>query len=98
MLSKRAAMLMPSPKISSSSMRTSPRLMPIPEQHATVNRHIGVPPRHEFLHRDGALYRGHNRGKLEQDAVTGGLDDAAAVVGNDWIDGSAMIPQSSRCS
>jgi hypothetical protein len=38
---------------------------------------LSVPSRHEFLHRDGKLYRSHNGGKFEQDAITGGLDDAA---------------------
>ena len=52
----------------------------------------GSQPLNEKTIVSGALYRGHNRGKLEQDAVTGGLDDAAAVVGNDWIDCGAMVP------
>jgi hypothetical protein len=49
-------------------------------------RNISVPFRHELLDRNGALDSGHNGGKLQEDAVARGLNDAAAMARHHWID------------
>ncbi len=47
---------------------------------------LGVPLGHRLLHRDRAAHRIDDAGKLDQHAVAGGLDDAAAVLGDFRID------------
>jgi hypothetical protein len=42
----------------------------------------GVPLGHCLLHRDRAAHCIDDAGKLDQQAVTGGLDDAAAMLGD----------------
>src|SRR5260221_250486 len=44
---------------------------------APVDRNVGVALGHAALHFDRAAHRIDNAGKLDQDAVAGGLDDAA---------------------
>jgi hypothetical protein len=45
-------------------------------------RGAGVPLNHSSLNRDRAGYRLYDTGKLYQDAVAGGLDDATSVLGD----------------
>ncbi len=45
---------------------------------AAVRRDAGVPLGHRLLHRDRAAHRIDDAGKLYQQAVAGGLDDAAS--------------------
>ena len=75
-------MLTPSPKMSPSSMMMSPTIDADAEFDAPVGRHVGVALRHSALHLDGAAHRIDDAGELDQDAVAGGLDDAAAVLGD----------------
>ncbi len=45
-------------------------------------RDTGVPLGHRLLHRDRTAHRIDDTGKLHQQAVAGGLDDAALVLGD----------------
>ena len=56
------------------------------ELDAAVLRHIGVALGHAALHLDRAAHRVDDAGELDQHAVAGGLDDAAAVLGDLGID------------
>ena len=47
---------------------------------------IGVALRHPLLHRDRAAHRIDDAGELDQQAVAGGLDDAAVMLGDLRID------------
>ena len=47
---------------------------------AVVRRDACVPLGHRLLHRDGAAHRIDDAGKFNQQAVAGGLDDAAPVL------------------
>ena len=49
---------------------------------AAVRRDAGVPLGHRLLHLDRAAHRIDDAGKLHQQAVAGGLDDAAPVLGD----------------
>ena len=49
---------------------------------AALRRDTGVPLGHHLLHRDRAAHRIDDAGKLHQQAVAGGLDDAAMVLGD----------------
>ena len=49
-------------------------------------RHVGVAPRHAALDLDRALHRVGNALELDQQAVAGGLDDAAPVLGDRRVD------------
>ncbi len=49
---------------------------------AVVRRDTGVPLGHRLLHRDGTAHRIDDAGKFHQQAVAGGLDDAAPVLGD----------------
>ena len=49
-------------------------------------RHIGIAPRHPPLHFGRARHRINDAVEFHQHAVAGGLDDAAAVLGNRGID------------
>ena len=49
---------------------------------AAVRRDTGVPLGHRLLHRDRAAHRIDDAGKFHQQAVAGGLDDAAVVLGD----------------
>jgi hypothetical protein len=48
---------------------------------AVFRRDIRVSPGHRLLHRDRAAHRIDDAGKFHQQAVAGGLDDAAPVLG-----------------
>ncbi len=50
------------------------------EFDALVGRHIGVALRHFALHLDRAAHRVDDAGELDQHAVAGGFDDAAAML------------------
>ena len=52
------------------------------ELHAARRRHPFVARRHDGLDLDRALGRADHARELGQDAVAGGVDDAAAVVAN----------------
>ena len=49
-------------------------------------RHAGVAQRHLALHLDRAAHRVDDAGELDQQAVAGGLDDAAAMLGDLGVD------------
>ena len=53
---------------------------------AVVRRDARVALGHRLLHRDGTAHRIDDAGKLHQQAVAGGLDDAALVLGDLRID------------
>src|SRR5208283_4784077 len=53
---------------------------------AVVCRDIRVPVGHRLLHRDRAAHRIDDAGKFHQQAVAGGLDDAAMMLGDFRID------------
>src|SRR5689334_19526807 len=53
---------------------------------AVVRGGAGVPLGHRLLHRDGTAHRIDDAGKLHQQAVAGGLDDAAVMLGDLRID------------
>ena len=61
------------------------------EFDAAVGRHIGVPFGHPVLDFDGAAHRVDDTGKLGQQSVAGGLDDAAAVLADPGIDDLAPV-------
>ena len=84
--SSRAAMLTPSPKISSSSKMISPTWMPMRNSILKVSRHVDIPRRHRALYFDRAAGRIDGAGELDQHAVAGRLDDAAVMRGNTGID------------
>src|SRR6266404_356251 len=81
-ISRRAATLTPSPKMSFSSTITSPRLMPM----RTCIHRVGETSRHPALNLGSAQHRIGDAVELEQHAVAGGLDDAAAFLGDGRID------------
>jgi hypothetical protein len=49
---------------------------------AVVRRDTSVPLGHPLLHFDRAAHRVDDAGKFDQDAVAGGLDDPAVVLGD----------------
>ena len=78
--SRRAATLTPSPKMSSSSTMTSPRLMPMRNLMRRSSGSIGLAVDHPALHLGGAAHRVDDAGEFRQHAVAGVLDDAAPVL------------------
>src|SRR5208283_3601428 len=52
------------------------------ELYPFVGRHVGVAPDHFALDLDGIAHRIDDAGELGQEAVAGGLDDAAPVLGD----------------
>jgi hypothetical protein len=54
--------------------------------NAVVRRDAAVPVGHRLLHLDRATHRIDGAGKLHQQAVASGLDDAAMVLGDLWIE------------
>ena len=71
----------PSPKMSPSSMMMSPTLMPMrnsmrrPAGAAALGDHLP-------LQLNGTAHRVNDAGELDQEPIAGGLDDAAAVLGD----------------
>jgi len=53
---------------------------------AVVRGDTRVPPGYRLLHRDRTAHRIDDTGKFHQQTVAGGLDDAAAVLGDFRID------------
>ena len=47
---------------------------------------VGIAVFHALLHHDGAAHRINDRGELDENAVTRGLDDTALVLGDQRID------------
>ena len=72
---------------------TSPRFDANAQFNAAVRPDTGVPLGHRLLYSDRAAHRIDDAGKFDQQAVAGGLDDAAPVLGDFWID--QFTPQ--RC-
>ena len=93
MPSSRAATLTPSPRMSSPSIRMSPRLIPILKQHTPVLRDTFVPLGHHRLHSHRALDRIDHRGKLKQHAVPRGLHEATAVLRHEGIGNLAVFAE-----
>src|SRR5262249_10921358 len=52
---------------------------------AVVGRHAGVAAGHFALHLDRAAQRVHHTAELDEQPVAGGLDEAAAMFGDLWI-------------
>ena len=84
-ISRRAAMLTPSPKMSSSSTITSPRLMPM---RNCIHRAGETSVLRRAIRRWISVRTAPRRRRceLDQHAVTGGLDDAAAIPRDGRID------------
>jgi hypothetical protein len=82
MLSSRAAILTPSPKISLSSMMTSPRWMPMRNSIRLAWGYLRVLVGHAALNVDGASRCINGTGKFDQHTVASGLDDATAMCGD----------------
>ena len=78
----RAAMLTPSPWLSSPSTMTSPRLIPILHLKPAVLGNGGVAFGQPALQRDGAFDRVDDAGEFGQHAVAHQLEDVAVVAGN----------------
>jgi hypothetical protein len=65
--------------------------------HAASVFHVGIALRHCPLDRHGALDCIHDAAKLSQDAVTGGVNDAAAVPFDHWeYDGLVLLETANR--
>ncbi len=97
--SSRAAILTPSPKMSPSSTMMSPRWMPMRNSMRLSGWHGGVPLGHRRLDLGRAAQRVDDAGELDQQAVAGGLDDAArcsAIFGIDQL--AADAPSAGRAS
>jgi hypothetical protein len=60
--------------------------MPMRQFDAVVRRDFAVPFGYSPLHLYRAPHRVNDAGKLDQQTVDGGLDDAAMVLGDLWID------------
>ena len=56
------------------------------ELDALLRGDTGIALGHPALHRDGAAHRIDDAGEFDQQAVAGGLDDAAAVLGDVRVD------------
>jgi hypothetical protein len=65
--------------------------MPNAQFDAVLRRDAGVSLGHRLLHRDGAAHRVDDAGKFHQHSVAGGLDDAAAVLGDLRIEELAAL-------
>ena len=96
MPSRRAARLTPSPRISSPSIRMSPRWMPTRQSIRRSLGNPGISLGHQLLERNRTLHGAHHRGELDQHAVAGRLDDPPAMFGNERIGSGAMFAQQTR--
>src|SRR6267378_4155471 len=86
--SSRAAMLMPSPKMSSPSTMTSPRLTPIRSSRRRSGATGSLIAR-DALHLDGAAQRVDDAREIRQQTVAGRAHDPPAMRRNQWVDGAA---------
>ena len=93
MPSSRAATLIPSPRMSSPSIRMSPRLIPILNSMRRSCGHPFVPLGHRRLHRHRAFDRIDHRGKLKQHAVPRGLHEAAPVLRHERVGDLAVFAE-----
>ena len=93
MPSSLAATLTPSPRMSSPSIRMSPRLIPILKQHPAVLRDAFVPLGHHRLHGYCAFDRIDHRGKLKQHAVPRGLHETTPVLRHESIGDHAVFAE-----
>ena len=84
--SSRAATLTPSPKMSPSSTTMSPTLMPMRNSMRRSGGNAALLFGHRRLHLGRASERVDDAGELDQEAVAGRLDDAAAMAGDLRID------------
>ena len=80
--SSRAAILTPSPKMSPLLDDDVAEIDADAELDAPLRRHAGIALRHRALHLDRASHGIDDAGELDEQAVAGGLDDAAAVLGD----------------
>jgi hypothetical protein len=53
--------------------------------YAVVSPDAGIPPGHRLLDRDRATHRIDDARKLDQEAIAGGLNDAAVVIAGDSV-------------
>src|SRR5262249_3378123 len=56
-----------------------------PELDPVLLGNVSVAFRHPPLNLDGTPQRIHDAGELDQHPVSGGLDDASAMLGNLWV-------------
>ena len=68
--------------MSSPSIRMSPKVNPDTKEHAPVLWYADVTLIHDPLYRYRAFHGIDDRAKLEQQAITRGLDDTAAMLGD----------------
>ena len=59
---------------------------PNPEHYPPLGLHLGLPQPDASLHRDGTGHGVHHRAELHDGTVAHELDDAALVLGQEWID------------
>src|SRR5215471_392659 len=90
-VSRRAATLTPSPKMSPSSTITSPRLMPIRRRMRRGSGTCALRSSRPCCTTDSATHRIDDRSKLYQDTIASRFDDAALVLSNQGIDKLAPV-------
>ncbi len=88
-------MLTPSPKMSSPSTMTSPRLTPDPQFETTFGRERVVDRSRGPLHLDGTVQRVYDTRKVRQEAVAGGADDPPAMRRDQRVDRAAQLAERS---
>src|SRR4051794_5199719 len=64
--------------------------------HPVFVRDLVIALGHHALKCNGALHSAHHRGKLDQDAIAGRLDNPPAMLGNEWIGSPMMLVQQAR--
>jgi len=57
---------------------------------------IRIAFRCKLLQRQGAFDGTNDRGKLDQHAIAGCLDDPSAMLGNEWVGGDPTLAQRPR--
>ena len=97
MLSRRAAILTPSPIRSPSALLDDVAQMNADaEFDAALGRQAGVALDHAVLHFDGAAHGVDHAAELDENAVSGALDDAPVMRGDGGIDQVAAQPPQPR--
>lgn len=61
---------------------------------ALVRRDINIPQRHLILNLDGTPHGADDAAELDQTAITRGLDHAATISGNHWV--NELLPDCSE--
>src|SRR6516164_7000722 len=92
----RAAMLTPSPKISSGSTTTSPRLIPILNSRRRGRSWL-INGARGTLHLDGAAQRVYHAGKVRQQAVTCGAHNPPAMPRDQRVDNCTEPTERPMC-